>query len=89
MRGLSVSLGLGAQTLINDIVSGFFILFENYYLVGDYIEAGKAEDKVVEGTVEAIELRTTASDILMVNYKLFAMVIWVQLPIIPNNMFLQ
>jgi len=41
------------------MVCGFFILFENYYLVGDYIEAGNVEEKVVEGTVEAIELRTT------------------------------
>jgi small conductance mechanosensitive channel len=56
---VGIAVGLGAQTLINDIVCGFFILFENYYLVGDYIEAGKAEDKTVEGTVEAIELRTT------------------------------
>jgi moderate conductance mechanosensitive channel len=54
-----IAVGLGAQTLINDLVSGFFILFENYYLVGDYIETGKAEEKTVEGTVEAIELRTT------------------------------
>ncbi len=45
--------------LISDIVCGFFILFENYYLVGDYIEAGKVEEKTVEGIVEAIELRTT------------------------------
>lgn len=56
---VGIAVGLGAQALINDIVSGFFILFENYYLVGDYIEAGKAEEKVVEGIVEAIELRTT------------------------------
>jgi len=56
---VGIAVGLGAQALINDIVSGFFILFENYYLVGDYVEAGKAEEKVVEGTVEAIELRTT------------------------------
>lgn len=56
---VGIAVGLGAQALINDIVSGFFILFENYYLVGDYIEAGKAEEKVVEGVVEAIELRTT------------------------------
>jgi small conductance mechanosensitive channel len=56
---VGIAVGLGAQTLINDIVCGFFILFENYYLVGDYIEAGKAEEKTVEGTVEAIELRTT------------------------------
>lgn len=56
---IGVAVGFGAQTLINDIVCGFFILFENYYLVGDYIQAGKAEDKFVEGIVEAIELRTT------------------------------
>lgn len=56
---VGLALGFGAQNLINDIVCGFFILFENYYLVGDYIEAGKEEDRVVEGEVEAIELRTT------------------------------
>jgi moderate conductance mechanosensitive channel len=56
---VGIAVGLGAQNLINDIVSGFFILFENYYLVGDYVEAGKGDDKIVEGIVEAIELRTT------------------------------
>jgi small conductance mechanosensitive channel len=56
---VGIAVGFGAQNLINDIVCGFFILFENYYLVGDYIEAGKEEERVVEGEVEAIELRTT------------------------------
>jgi len=56
---LGLAIGFGAQNLINDIVSGFFILFENYYLVGDYIETGKIEERTVEGIVEAIELRTT------------------------------
>ena len=56
---IGIAVGLGAQTLINDIVSGFFILFENYYLVGDYVELRKAEETTVEGLVEAIELRTT------------------------------
>jgi moderate conductance mechanosensitive channel len=51
--------GLGAQNLINDIVCGFFALMENYYLVGDYIEAGRLEDRSVEGIVEVIDLRTT------------------------------
>ncbi|AFY52929.1 small-conductance mechanosensitive channel [Rivularia sp. PCC 7116] len=55
--GLAAS--LGAQNLINDLVSGFFILFENYYLVGDYIAAGNVEEREIEGFVEAIELRTT------------------------------
>jgi moderate conductance mechanosensitive channel len=56
---VGLAVGFGAQNLINDIVCGFFILFENYYLVGDYIKAGKEEERVVEGIVEAIELRTT------------------------------
>jgi len=51
---LGLAISLGAQNLVNDMVSGFFILFENYYLVGDFIEM---EDAM--GVVEAIELRTT------------------------------
>ena len=51
---LGLAVGLGAQNLVNDTVSGFFILFENYYLVGDYIKVENAE-----GVVEAIELRNT------------------------------
>ncbi|MDX1763434.1 MAG: mechanosensitive ion channel family protein [bacterium] len=51
---LGVVVGFGAQPLINDVVSGFFILFENLFLVGDYIETGEAE-----GLVEAIAIRTT------------------------------
>ncbi len=51
---LALAVGLGAQNLINDVVSGFFILFENHFLVGDFIRVNDAE-----GTVESIELRTT------------------------------
>jgi len=52
IAGLAV--GLGAQNLINDMVSGFFVLFEEHFLVGDFIRIGDAE-----GTVESIDLRTT------------------------------
>jgi moderate conductance mechanosensitive channel len=51
---LGLVIGFGAQSLINDVVSGFFILFENTYLVGDAVEAAGAK-----GVVEAIEFRTT------------------------------
>jgi small conductance mechanosensitive channel len=51
---LGLVVGFGAQSLINDVVSGFFILFENTYLVGDVIEAAGAK-----GVVETIEFRTT------------------------------
>jgi len=51
---VGLAVGLGAQNLINDVLSGFFILFEEYFLVGDFIIAAEAE-----GTVESIDLRTT------------------------------
>jgi len=51
---LGVVIGFGAQSLINDLVCGFFILFENTYLVGDIVEVGDAK-----GVVEGIDFRTT------------------------------
>ncbi len=51
---LGVVIGLGAQPLVNDIVSGFFVIFEDTFQVGDFIQAGTAR-----GTVETIALRTT------------------------------
>lgn len=51
---LGLAVGLGAQSLVTDVVSGFFILFENQYLVGDYVHIGDAV-----GTVEAVSIRLT------------------------------
>jgi len=51
---LGLAAGLGAQSLVTDIVSGFFILFENQYLVGDVVKIGDAE-----GRVEAVSIRHT------------------------------
>lgn len=49
-----VAVGFGAQNLIKDIINGFFILFEDQFTVGDYIEIeGKS------GIVESLELRVT------------------------------
>ncbi|MDM8518720.1 mechanosensitive ion channel [Anaerolineales bacterium HSG6] len=52
--GVGLVVGIGAQPVVNDLVSGLFVLFENLYLVGDYIEIGEAK-----GIVEAIDIRTT------------------------------
>jgi len=52
---LGVALGFGAQNLVKDIINGFFILFEDQFGVGDYIETAG-----VDGVVEEIGLRTTS-----------------------------
>lgn len=51
---VGVALGLGAQGLITDFISGIFMIFEDQYGVGDVIDAGTAK-----GTVEEVGLRIT------------------------------
>lgn len=51
---LGLAVGFGAQNLVKDIISGFFIIFEDQFTVGDYVEAGGAV-----GIVEEIGLRTS------------------------------
>lgn len=57
---VGVALGFGAQSLIRDFMSGFFIIVENQYRVGDVIEIAATMGGVrISGTVEAITIRTT------------------------------
>src|SRR5699024_3956553 len=42
-----IAIGFGGQNLISDVIAGFFIIFENQFSVGDYIEIGEIEGDVV------------------------------------------
>jgi moderate conductance mechanosensitive channel len=56
---LGLAVGFGAQALIKDVITGFFILFEGLVRVGDVIEVGGHT-----GTVESIGLRVTTMRVL-------------------------
>jgi small conductance mechanosensitive channel len=49
-----LAIGFGAQNLVRDVITGFFIIFEDQFSVGDYVAVAG-----IEGTVEEIGLRTT------------------------------
>jgi len=53
-----VALGFGAQSLVKDFLSGFFILLENQFGIGDVIEVATSGGPV-SGKVEQLSLRTT------------------------------
>ena len=53
--GLAVS--FGAQSLVKDVISGFFILFENQFAIGDVVEAGGKSGVVEKMTMRVIVLR--------------------------------
>jgi small conductance mechanosensitive channel len=50
----ALAIGFGAQSLVKDVISGFFIILENQYRIGDVIEAAG-----VSGLVESVNLRKT------------------------------
>lgn len=51
---LSIGIGLGAQSFFNDTITGFFIILEKQFDVGDYVVL-----ETVEGYVTDIGIRTT------------------------------
>jgi small-conductance mechanosensitive channel len=54
-----VALGFGAQSLVKDTLSGFFILLENQFGVGDNLEIQTPSNRVM-GRVESLTLRVTS-----------------------------
>jgi len=51
---LGLTFSFGAQSLAKDLISGFFIIFDNQFEVGDYIKVS-----TLEGEVKKITLRQT------------------------------
>lgn len=51
---IGAALGFGAQSLVRDLISGLFIVFEDQYGVGDVVDLGE-----VKGSVEVVGLRVT------------------------------
>lgn len=52
---VGLAIGFGAQSLVKDIITGFFIMFEDQFHVGDFVEVNNS----VTGTVEEMGLRMT------------------------------
>jgi moderate conductance mechanosensitive channel len=54
---LGLAISFGAQSLVRDIISGFFILLENQFAVGDIIEAAGKNGVVERMTMRVVVLR--------------------------------
>ena len=51
---VGLAVGFGAQTLVKDVINGFFIIIDNIYDLGDLVKIAG-----VQGTVEQMSLRMT------------------------------
>ena len=64
---LALIIGFGAQSLIEDIFSGLFILFEGRFFVGDIISVDDFRGKVVSIGIVSTQLMDTGGNIRVIN----------------------
>ena len=64
---LALIIGFGAQSLIEDIFSGIFILFEGRFFVGDIISVDDFRGKVVSIGIVSTQLMDTGGNIRVIN----------------------
>jgi small conductance mechanosensitive channel len=61
-----LAIGFGAQTLVRDVISGFFLLFDDTLHVGDVVRIGTDEGLVEHIGVRLIKVRKFSGELLMV-----------------------
>ncbi|MDD3361403.1 MAG: mechanosensitive ion channel [Hespellia sp.] len=64
---MSLVVGLGAQSLISDILAGIFIVFEGEFRVGDIITLGTFRGTVLEIGIRSTKIEDFSQDIKIVN----------------------
>lgn len=70
----SVALGFGAQNLIKDLINGFFIVFEDQYVVGDLIQANNEMGRVEYLTLRRTVIRNPAGALVTIPNSLIGQV---------------
>jgi len=71
---LSVALAFGAQSLLKDIINGFFIVFEEQYSIGDLLQVNGETGRVERLTLRRTVLRNTAGAIVSIPNNLIGQV---------------
>ncbi len=63
---VGLAVGFGAQSLVKDVISGFFILFEDQFGVGDVVKIGDFSGVVEQMTLRATVLRNLEGQVYVV-----------------------
>ncbi len=63
---LGLGIGMGARTLVADLIAGFFILLENQFNVGDWIKIGGTAGKVIKISLRTITLKGKKGNIYII-----------------------
>jgi len=64
---MGLVIGLGAQSLIKDFISGFFIIFEHHFDVGDIVEINGYKGEVIDIGLKTTKLKNWKQDIKIIS----------------------
>ena len=64
---MGLVIGLGAQKFINDLIAGFFIIFEHHFDVGDKIEVKGFKGEVVDIGLKTTKIKNWKNEILILS----------------------
>ena len=63
---LGVAVGFGAQSLVRDVITGFFLLFENQFSVGESVTIDNFSGNVEELGLRSTKIRSADGDMLTI-----------------------
>lgn len=93
---LGILLGFGLQKLMQDMITGFFIIFENQYVVGEYVTINEATGEVIELGLKTTKLLTYKGEMYffangdiktVINYSRKNSLVVIDFPILHKNVF--
>ena len=59
---IGLAVGFGAKTLVSDLIAGFFILLEDQFNVGDWVQIGSYRGRVTKLSLRTLHLRDKAGN---------------------------
>ncbi len=65
---IGLAIGFGAQTLVRDLISGMFVIFEDIIAVGDWVEIGTHTGIVESMHIRTMELRDLSGNIRVIPF---------------------
>jgi len=65
---LGLAVGVGSQKLVQDLITGFFILLEDVFSVGDVIKVGDRAGLVEAGSIRNVRLRDLAGTVHVIPF---------------------
>ena len=95
---LGILLGFGLQKLIQDMINGFFIIFENQYVVGEYVTINDATGEVVELGLKTTKILTYKGEMyyfangeinIVVNHSRKNSMLVIDFPVLHKNLYFE